>query len=67
MTLDVPLIAGMIASGIKAASIHLDEVLEVTMHENAGIVYLATRDGRLFRVRVELLPPFTPDEAPNGP
>lgn len=69
MIVDAPLLAHMIASGIQAASVHLDEVLEVTVHERAAIVYVATLDKRLYRIRVERLDSLEPrhEEAYGGP
>ncbi len=58
MNVDGALLANMIATGIQAAGEALDEPLEVTIQENAATVYVATREGRLFRIRVETLTPF---------
>ncbi len=59
MNVDGRLIANMIATGIQAAGEALEEPLQVTIHENAATVYVATRDKRLFRIRVEeLIAPF---------
>jgi len=52
MKIDARLLANMIACGISAAGEELDEPLEVTINEAASIVYIGTRDGRMFRATV---------------
>jgi hypothetical protein len=66
MNIDSRLLANMIASGIYAAGETLNEPLDVTIHENAAIVYVATRDRRLFRIRVEPILPAHGDEGQHA-
>jgi hypothetical protein len=58
MIIDAQLLANMIATGIQAASEHVEEIAEVTLNEAAAIVYVTLRDRRLYRVRVESLFPL---------
>ncbi len=65
MNVDERLIANMIATGIQAAGEALEEPLQVTIHENASIVYVATVDKKLFRIRIDELRAPWPNMPPH--
>ncbi len=64
MNVDGRLLANMIACGIQAAGEELAEPLQVTIDDDASAVYVATREKRFFRIRIEEL---TAPRMPHAP